>query len=115
MPMIHLLNGLASFGGKIQLLYLITCTLVDAFGDTAAGICQLAVSQSINGNVNGLLRGVGDKNTNEAVKHIVELVFSLLPFGKTPSNVGGGRSFNILWSFEVIILSFSSTIYETLF
>ncbi|KAF7146126.1 hypothetical protein RHSIM_Rhsim04G0021500 [Rhododendron simsii] len=39
----------------------------------AAGICQLAVSQAINGNVNGLLRGVGDKNTNEAVKHIVEL------------------------------------------
>ncbi|KAE9456408.1 hypothetical protein C3L33_11688, partial [Rhododendron williamsianum] len=59
--------------GRIQLLYLITCTLVDASGDTAAGICQLAVSQSINGNVNGLLRGVRDKNTIEAVKHIVEL------------------------------------------
>lgn len=95
MPKIHLLTGLASFGGKFQLLYLITCTLVDTSGDTAAGICQLAVSQAINGNVNGLLRGVGDKNTNEAVKHMVELVFSLLPFEKTPSNVGGGRSLTI--------------------
>ncbi|KAI8557797.1 hypothetical protein RHMOL_Rhmol04G0038100 [Rhododendron molle] len=47
--------------------------LTTSLGNSAAGICQLAVSQSINGNVNGLLRGVGDKNTNEAVKHIVEL------------------------------------------
>ncbi|XP_058211087.1 uncharacterized protein LOC131323352 isoform X1 [Rhododendron vialii] len=52
---------------------LLSLPLTTSLGNSAAGICQLAVSQAINGNVNGLLRGVGDKNTNEAVKHIVEL------------------------------------------
>ncbi|XP_058211088.1 uncharacterized protein LOC131323352 isoform X2 [Rhododendron vialii] len=50
---------------------LLSLPLTTSLGNS--GICQLAVSQAINGNVNGLLRGVGDKNTNEAVKHIVEL------------------------------------------
>ncbi|KAG5551263.1 hypothetical protein RHGRI_009624 [Rhododendron griersonianum] len=52
---------------------LLSLPLTTSLVNSAAGICQLAVSQSINGNVNGLLRGVRDKNTIEAVKHIVEL------------------------------------------
>lgn len=41
-----------------------------------SGICQLA--QAIKGDIDVLLNGVGDKNTIEDVKHILEMV--LLPF-----------------------------------
>lgn len=66
--------GLQALKPKLIFSYLMTCTLFDTSSDAAAGICQLAVSQAIKGDVDGLLRGVGDKNTNEAVKQIVELV-----------------------------------------
>lgn len=38
----------------------------------ASGICHLA--QAVKGNVDDLLKGVGDKNAIEEVKHILEMV-----------------------------------------
>ncbi|KAH7842269.1 hypothetical protein Vadar_003379 [Vaccinium darrowii] len=52
---------------------LFSLPLSGSLSSSAAGICQLAVPQAIKGDVDGLLREVGDKNTNEAVKQIVEL------------------------------------------
>ncbi|KAL6975407.1 hypothetical protein U1Q18_024203 [Sarracenia purpurea var. burkii] len=49
---------------------LLSVPLSTSPSSSAAGICQLA--QATKGDVDGLLR-VGDKNVNEAVKHIVEL------------------------------------------
>lgn len=90
--------GLQALKPKPILIHLMAYTLLILLV-TVAGICQLAVSQAINSDVEGLLR-VRDKNTIEAVKYIVELVFALLPFKKLYFNVGGGRSLTICGSLK---------------
>ena len=41
----------------------------------ASGMCHLA--QAIKGDADPLLKGMADRSTIEAVKHILEMVFAL--------------------------------------